>query len=62
MQNYEGLVWLLIPFVFIIVIALLMIVPKSGSANQKRAFYVVIAVGLVIVGAYYIIRTFVIPP
>lgn len=61
MQNYEGLVWLLIPFVFIVIIAFLMIVPRSGSVNQKRAFYVVIVVGLIFLGAYYIIRTFIIP-
>ena len=61
MQNYEGLVWLLIPFVFIVIIAFLMIVPRSGSVNQKRAFCVVIVVGLIFLGAYYIIRTFIIP-
>jgi len=62
MQNYTGLIWLLIPFVFMIVVLLLFIRPRSDATAQKRAFYVVIFLGLLIVGSYFIIRTFIIPP
>ena len=62
MQNYTGLIWLLIPMIFIVLIALLFMRPRADANAQKRAFYVVIVIGLLIVGGYYIIRTFIYPP
>lgn len=62
MQNYSGLIWLFIPLIFMILIALLFLKPRGDVASQKKVFYVIIVIGLIIIGSYYIIRLFIIPP
>ncbi|MHA2424303.1 MAG: hypothetical protein ACXAEF_05915 [Candidatus Thorarchaeota archaeon] len=62
MQNYSGLIWLLIPFIFLVLVALMFIRPRSTESDTKKGFYVVIVIGLIIVVGYWIIRIFILPP
>ena len=60
MQNYAGLLWAIIPLIFIILVVIF--TTRSRTSDSKRGFQALIAIGAIIVVGYFFIRTFIIPP